>query len=853
MEQSIEIYNLNVLKKIRLKIWQQKKNINIQKYNKLPEYIKFDDTVIEKIIKEFNLGKISEEDLFLIPISKINDYINKGYDWNENIDSNIIELDKLTPDSVIKILEFDISKFDKLLISQRRDICLNIIDNWENENGLFRKICNRNNKRKFAEQKGDEEFERLFIDVLKINYPDEYTKILSENINEFSFSVQENLIRKNPALLSSILKENQMKFLTYTDGRINQEKLKKNLKYATPALQEYCMKLNGDISLSNMQYTSTEIQNKYIQENIRNLRNASLDVIKKYVKDNPENLKYVSAISAAKIVNENLELFDKMSVLAKKHFMTYNEGGHHLNRISEVLQNDIKNIRYYDCTCLGYYGNTERINVRDVEFDFGDYSNKTDSEIKNIFFQSKILDAYGNISSYDSMHNIYATPGIVYDFRSKKVKKELNKLNLKQVAELIKIDSNYILPYIEPQEWKYSSEEINNSKDRTKKLFIELYGKDKFDDYEKFIDDIFAMQEIYKYDNKDFTKKTKLPVHELKILFNQTIINTDGINNLYKDYFTKIKEGKDASLEFINIIENVYGEDAKKILESRPGLDIHEINSLEVFDNRIKSIFEGKDWLSYESFVHNCLSYNIENFSGFLDIIKNEEKNKRFSTYYEIIATIMGDNVETAQRAITQFDYVEEILNSVNDIELTEKQEQNLLSVLCSYKNPCNITSIEELEGYEEKLFLEESLSSKEFAFKLHFGISRVLDDILYDISDEELKKYEYTNSEECMLKVAKYCLESYNYLDIYKNTPSNPIALYSAIDRTRQYQMEIFNSRLLNREKLDKMIEESKDKESPSIYVTTKDEIKTYHIMVDKKTRKLPRSSIKSYRIWKY
>lgn len=198
MEQSIEIYNLNVLKKIRLKIWQQKKNINIQKYNKLPEYIKFDDTVIEKIIKEFNLGKISEEDLFLIPISKINDYINKGYDWNENIDSNIIELDKLTPDSVIKILEFDISKFDKLLISQRRDICLNIIDNWENENGLFRKICNSNNKRKFAEQKGDEEFERLFIDVLKINYPDEYTKILSENINEFSFSVQENLIRKIP-------------------------------------------------------------------------------------------------------------------------------------------------------------------------------------------------------------------------------------------------------------------------------------------------------------------------------------------------------------------------------------------------------------------------------------------------------------------------------------------------------------------------------------------------------------------------------------------------------------------------------------------------------------------------------
>lgn len=100
-----------------------------------------------------------------------------------------------------------------------------------------------------------------------------------------------------------------MKFLTYTDGRINQEKLKKNLKYATPALQEYCMKLNGDISLSNMQYTSTEIQNKYIQENIRNLRNASLDVIKKYVKDNPENLKYVSAISAAKIVNENLDLY----------------------------------------------------------------------------------------------------------------------------------------------------------------------------------------------------------------------------------------------------------------------------------------------------------------------------------------------------------------------------------------------------------------------------------------------------------------------------------------------------------------------------------------------------------------
>lgn len=841
MENYIQVKELNSFQKIRLNMWRKKQNINLQKYDKLPDYIKYDELLVEKIIEElktkinpekdefmFSTKKIPDAELFTIPMSRI----------VENIKNNKIDLYYLSTDSIVKILKFDVSIFEK--VNNVENICLNIIKNWNDEKELFSKICNRNNKLKIPGQQRDEKFEEMFIDILEREYPDEFEKVLSQNINEFSIKNQNKIIEKNPSLVSSMSNENQMKFLINKMGEVQKTEL---FQYASLELQYKFVEKN---KASYMEYASPRIQKENIEKDIANLRYASIDVIKDYVKASPENLRYVPTGKATEIVNQNLELFDKMNVFAKKYFVNYNVSEGHIDRISKILQKDINNIKFCE------------MDTNDEKFwRFNNFSNMTDNEIKKLFLHSKNFDAYGSIFDYNTLHSIgWGNAGYARDYRnSYLLTKYMDLLNKEKVAELIKVDSNYILPYIQSQTGRYNSEEINVSKRKAKELFIVLYGINKLKDYEKYIDEIFSMQEKYessRYD-VDFKNKSKDPVHELKVLFNPTILNTEGIDQLYEEYFARVKEGKDSRNAFYNIIEKSYGKDARNILESRPGLDVHEIDSLEVFDNRIKSIFEGKAGLSYEAFVHNCLSYNIENFSGFLDIVKNEEKNKNFSTYYEILATIMGDNIETAQKAITQFDYIEEILKSVKNVELTEKQEQNLLSVLCSNSNPCNVISVEELDCYEERLFLEESLSDRNDAFKLHFGKNKFIEEV-FDLSDDELEKYKYTNSEKIMLKVAKSCFDdkNYNFLETYKNTPSNPIALYSAMERTRKYQMDIFNSKLLTKEKLNKMAEKSKDKDNPNVYITSKDDIKTYHIMVDKEHGKLPRSIISTYCIWK-
>ena len=75
---------------------------------------------------------------------------------------------------------------------------------------------------------------------------------------------------------------------------------------------------------------------------------------------------------------------------------------------------------------------------------------------------------------------------------------------------------------------------------------------------------------------------------------------------------------------------------------------------------------------------------------------------KNFKTYYEVLSNIMGENVETMQRAISEFIYNEELLKDVSTIDLTDAQERNLISVLCSKENKYDINSLDDLNRYNE-------------------------------------------------------------------------------------------------------------------------------------------------------
>ena len=111
-----------------------------------------------------------------------------------------------------------------------------------------------------------------------------------------------------------------------------------------------------------------------------------------------------------------------------------------------------------------------------------------------------------------------------------------------------------------------------------------------------------------------------------------------------KEFFNKKRKGEETQELFREIIKRAYGEKAYAILKKRPNLDEYNINSIEIFDERIMENFS-------EEFVNDLISYDFEGFSAFLHIIKNPETLENFKFYYDFLSEVMGKNAGTMQRA----------------------------------------------------------------------------------------------------------------------------------------------------------------------------------------------------------
>lgn len=68
-----------------------------------------------------------------------------------------------------------------------------------------------------------------------------------------------------------------------------------------------------------------------------------------------------------------------------------------------------------------------------------------------------------------------------------------------------------------------------------------------------------------------------------------------------------------------------------------------------------------------------------------------------FKNYYDILSGVFGENVESMQKAISEFSYCKDLLLNVKDKDLTNIQVLNLLNVLSSDRNNFNIQTLEQI------------------------------------------------------------------------------------------------------------------------------------------------------------
>ncbi len=622
-----------------------------------------------------------------------------------------------------------------------------------------------------------------------------------------------------------------------------------------------------------LKYLPPEEQAKLIVGKLEKLEYCSLDGKKAYIKNNPNDFYHIDEKSKIQLVAEDIRLFDFLSPDLQMKVKSSLKVPEHRKIYGKFLKKDINTSRDFN---YEEPDNSEAINdvLREL---FRNPKSMDDETAVKYILKSKLFSAIGKLTgTQDILHRIPAGRERIYgidDYTIGQVS-TIQSLNLSAVEKLVKIDTNYVLPYLAFTNnpiTSMSPEDRISSEERAKKLFSALYGKDKYAEYEECFKTIYDLQE--EYEKKDIKYRANMnkgldavenfdeynyhmnvPLEEFKILFNPQIIEKCN-PALIKEYHQALKNHEETKTIFEKIIETTYGERAVALLKSRPQLNVHTINSLECLDERIFNTYG-------EAFVHDTISYNIRDFSEFLEVVKNPEKNELFKNYYNILSGILGNNVETMQKAITEFSYVSDLLKDIKDVELSEEKVLNLLNVLCSERNSYNIQTLEDLEQFNEKAneqlqklasdknememnYIKEEICQNLFGIhfieKSNYGYGISLEKLaqLYDISEGETSKGEYSSEEKKLINILDYIYKETkveNLKSFIKNLKDesnfrNYSSIIKLVYKIQERELSQMNNHITTTEKLDKICLEQAGEVNPSVYKEEIDGVPIYHL----------------------
>ena len=161
-----------------------------------------------------------------------------------------------------------------------------------------------------------------------------------------------------------------------------------------------------------------------------------------------------------------------------------------------------------------------------------------------------------------------------------------------------------------------------------------------------------------------------------------------GMSLLYKTYNKRLNNSPTVKL-LNNLLKNAYGVDINNDKE------IYDINSLELFDSKF-------DFIS-SKLIREYNKYNFVNISSLLFVTKSSKVYELFKKYYQIVVSINSESIETLFKACESFHYYVDILKDIDGKNLTSNQEENLIELLATYTNDCDIKTLDELTNYKIK------------------------------------------------------------------------------------------------------------------------------------------------------
>lgn len=712
---------------------------------------------------------------------------NKEFENNEIVLSylffNYKELIRILPiDFQISRINSNLSMFNYASDEAKKQIVLN----WLNDNKFFMNAF----VVKFSESEYNEYLSLYF------QRPDDVAKLYMEDLKK----------------VITVLDKNDFKETTNVINRIKDKLTEKQWEYIIPVNPAY------------IEYAPMNVQNKYSDD----------ETYARYISGSAKKSYITKQLDK---INNDLSLLKEMDIdIQKEYIVKYPSMINYIDEdiVVNLLKYDISLIKYVNISSLKSTNEKSHLFIYKI---LENIKNKSSNEIINIFIDKCLLNAKGKLYRYDNNSN-----NLSYQY-SKKIISIIKSLPLETVKELVKIDINYVLPYIAPL--------YNDSIDRVSKdkiiidcnskclnLFKIYYNSDEvYTNYYKIINKIFN-EYLTNLENYNYFTDYECIFDLMKILFNKNIIlNNDfkkvsmyiGVNLKYKN--DKVTDSRDFKVKTLNeLLENAYHTTIDN------DQDLYDISSLELFDKRFSFI--------NKNILNKFNRGNHTNISTLLYIVKNDSTRNLFIYYYNILKNIYSDSNEALYKSVENFTYNKELLMSCIDKKLSSKEIEGLISVLASFNNPLNISDYKDLNNYVKdflKQFLIELsnikdstiyknivckyLFNKGFNSKGNSGwlemttIKQIID--VYDPSVLESLKIDdksIFNKNELSYLTFISKLFSYNddevlfsFVDkmLNKKIKRNIVVVNNFFEKLKKYKREIINSSIVSLKELDEMSSE--------------------------------------------
>lgn len=181
-----------------------------------------------------------------------------------------------------------------------------------------------------------------------------------------------------------------------------------------------------------------------------------------------------------------------------------------------------------------------------------------------------------------------------------------------------------------------------------------------------------------------------------KILLNEKVMNTCDPELIMK--FLRSPDGAAGK----EIIIATYGENARKILEDRPGITLTQIPNLDIFDEKVVKKFG-------IGTIHNMLSYDSYGAAVLGDLARDPGKMEKFDLFDEATKGYYQPTAMGFDQKLMEFVQSGRLLDNMSRKDLTPERKKNLMLYLndsrmrfSSYQsNECETIPLETLEDLD--------------------------------------------------------------------------------------------------------------------------------------------------------